>query len=117
MSLPAPILRRYRQYLMLERAFSANTLDAYFKDLQKLLDFLEAEDIDFRNVTLEQLQTFVATLLDLGLTTRTIARILAGVRTFYKFLQLETEISTDPTEFLESPSRSNHCLMYSQSQK
>lgn len=93
---------------MLERAFSANTLDAYFKDLQKLLDFLEAEDIDFRNVTLEQLQTFVATLLDLGLTTRTIARILAGVRTFYKFLQLETEISTDPTEFLESPSRSNH---------
>lgn len=108
MSLPAPILRRYRQYLMLERAFSANTLDAYFKDLQKLLDFLEAEDIDFRNVTLEQLQTFVATLLDLGLTTRTIARILAGVRTFYKFLQLETEISTDPTEFLESPSRSNH---------
>ena len=108
MSLPAPILRRYRQYLMLERAFSANTLDAYFKDLQKLMDFLEAEDIDFRNVTLEQLQTFVATLLDLGLTTRTIARILAGVRTFYKFLQLETEISTDPTEFLESPSRSNH---------
>ena len=97
MSLPAPILRRYRQYLMLERAFSANTLDAYFKDLHKLLDFLEAEDIDFRNVTLEQLQTFVATLLDLGLTTRTIARILAGVRTFYKFLQLETEISTDPT--------------------
>ena len=105
---PASILRRYRQYLLLERAFSKNTLDAYMKDLQKLLDFYDAEDVDFREVTLQQLQTFVATLLDLGITTRSIARVLAGVRTFYKFLQLESEIKSDPTELLESPSRSGH---------
>lgn len=107
-SLPAPIFRRYKQYLLLERGFSDNTLDAYLKDLGKLLDYYVQEGIDFREVTLEQLQTFVATLMDLGITTRSIARILAGVRSFYKFLELESEIRLDPTELLESPSRSGH---------
>ena len=106
--LSRPLLRRYRQYLLLERGFSSNTLDAYLKDLGKLLDYYLQEGIDFRKVTLNQLQTFVATLMDLGITTRSIARILAGVRTFYKFLELESEIITDPTELLESPSRSGH---------
>ena len=95
--LPPAILRRYKQYLLLERGFSGNTLDAYLKDLDKLLGFLEEEGIGFREVTLEQLQTFVATLMDLGITTRSIARTLAGVRTFYKFLELEREITVDPT--------------------
>ncbi len=106
--LPSPLLRRYRQYLMLERAYSSNTLDAYFKDLQKLMGYLQSEGIDFREVTLEQLRTFVATMMDVGISTRSIARTLAGVRTFYKFLSLEREIASDPTEFLESPSRGSH---------
>ena len=106
--LPPAILRRYKQYLLLERGFSGNTLDAYLKDLDKLLGFLEEEGIGFREVTLEQLQTFVATLMDLGITTRSIARTLAGVRNFYKFLELEREITVDPTELLESPARSGH---------
>lgn len=106
--LPPAILRRYKQYLLLERGFSGNTLDAYLKDLDKLLGFLEEEGIGFREVTLELLQTFVATLMDLGITTRSIARTLAGVRTFYKFLELEREITVDPTELLESPARSEH---------
>ena len=100
-----PILRRYTQYLRLERGFSDNTLEAYSKDLDKLLRYLEAEGIAYREVTTAQLQTFVATLMDLGITSRSIARILAGVRTFYKFLYLESEISTDPCELLESPAR------------
>ena len=108
MSLPRPLLRRYLQYLRLERSFSENTLDAYQKDLDKLLKFYENEGIDFREVTLEQLQTFVATLIDVGITPRSVARILAGVRTFYKFLELESEIPADPTEFLDSPARGEH---------
>ena len=104
----AALFRRYNQYLRLERGFSDNTLDAYLKDLQKLIDYYEAEGIDFRGVTLEQLQTFVASLMDLGITPRSIARILAGVRSFYKFLLLEREIDTDPTELLESPARGHH---------
>ena len=104
----AALFRRYYQYLRLERGFSENTLDAYRKDLQKLLSYYADEGIDFRSVTLGQLQTFVATLMDLGITTRSIARILAGVRSFYKFLVLEGELDNDPTELLESPSRGSH---------
>ncbi len=100
-----PLIRRYTQYLRLERGFSDNTLEAYGKDLEKLLQYLETENIPYREVTTEQLQTFVATLMDLGITTRSIARILAGVRTFYKFLYLESEIDVDPCELLESPAR------------
>jgi integrase/recombinase XerD len=107
-SVSPALLRRYRQYLLLERGFSDNTLDAYQKDLQKLMDFYERNGIDFRAVTLDELHNFVATLMDLGITSRSIARILAGVRTFYKFLLLESEIPADPTELLESPSRSGH---------
>ena len=104
----SPLYRRYFQYLLLERNFSANTLDAYQKDLDKLLNFLEEENIDFRDVKLENLQSFVATLMDVGIAPRSIARILAGVKSFYKFLELENEITNNPTELLESPARGEH---------
>ncbi len=105
---PAAIMRRYIQYLRLERAFTDNTLDAYVRDLQKLTDYYDAEGIDFRTVTLEQLQTFVATLYDMGISPRSIARILSGVHAFYKFLELEHELESDPTELLDSPARGHH---------
>ncbi len=100
-----PVLRRYYQYLRLERNFSENTLDAYTKDLNKLLGFLEGEGVDYRDTTLEHLQTFSATLMDVGISNRSIARILAGVRSFYHFLTIEKEMTDDPTQLLESPAR------------
>ena len=99
------LFRRYFQYLRLERNFSTNTLDAYTKDLNKLLGFLDEEGLSFRDVKLEHLQTFSASLMDIGITNRSIARILAGVRSFYHFLCMEKEIVDDPTELLESPAR------------
>lgn len=104
-AVPAAILRRYEQYLRLEKSFSVNTLDAYLRDLQKLINFYAQQGIDFRTVTLQQIDQFAGTLLDSGVTQKTIARILAGVRSFYKFLLLEKEIETDPTELLASPQR------------
>lgn len=105
---PRALLRRYRQYLRLERSFSDNTLDAYMRDLDKLLRYYEAEGVDFRAVTIDQLHTFVATLMDIGITTRSISRILSGVHAFYRFLELEGEVPTDPTELLDSPQRGEH---------
>ena len=102
------IIRRYIQYLRLERSYTPNTLDAYIKDLQKLLNFYADEGIDFRKVTLEQLDLLASTLRDLGIQPRSIARILSGVRSFYRFLTLEKEIPTDPTELLESPQIGQH---------
>ena len=102
------IIRRYIQYLRLERSYTDNTLDAYTKDLQKLLNFYSDEGIDYRQVTLEELDRFAATLRDLGVAPRSTARILSGVRSFYRFLTIEKEIETDPTELLESPQIGKH---------
>jgi len=107
-SVPQQLLRRYRQYLRLERAFSDNTLDAYMRDLDKLLGYYAAEGIDYRDVTLDQLHNFVATLMDVGIASRSISRILSGVHAFYRFLELENELPADPTELLESPARGEH---------
>ncbi len=95
-------------YLRLEKSFSDNTLDAYRTDLQKLLNYYSDHGIDFRTVSLEQLDHFAAWLIDKGITQRSIGRILSGVRSFYRFLVLERELETDPTELLESPRLGKH---------
>lgn len=102
------ILRRYMQYLRLERSYTGNTLDAYVRDLQKLLNYYADVGIDFRHVTLEQLDRFSGMLRDLGVQPRSVARILSGVRSFYRFLVLERELETDPTELLENPQIGKH---------
>lgn len=102
------ILRRYVQYLCLERSYSKNTLDAYRRDLQKLLVFYADNHIDYRTVTLEQLDQFAGQLREEGIQARSVARILSGVRSFYRFLTLEKEVDQDPTELLESPQIGKH---------
>ena len=97
------LLRRYYQYLKLERGLSENTLDAYTEDLRKLLDFFSDEELDFRAVSLDDLHQFMAELADVGISPRSMARILSGIRSFYRFLYVEKEIEQDPTELLESP--------------
>ena len=86
--IPSPILRRYELYLKMEKGFSGNTLDAYLRDLRKLTDYLRKENIDFRQPTVEQLDLFAGSLLDKGISGKSVARILAGVRSFYRFLLL-----------------------------
>ena len=102
------ILRRYKQYLQLEKSLSENTLDAYQKDLEKLLAFLAEENIEIHKVSLEHLHTFSASLADIGIHPRSQARILSGIRSFFRFLLLEKEIESDPTELLESPRIGKH---------
>lgn len=102
------IVKSYIQYLRLERSYSPNTLDAYCKDLQKLFNFYADNGIDFRHVTLAELDTFAANLRENGISPRSLARILCGVRSFYRFLVLEKEIEQDPTELLESPKIGKH---------
>ena len=102
------VLRRYVQYLCLERSYSKNTLDAYRRDLQKLLVFYADNHIDYRTVTLEQLDQFAGQLREEGIQARSVARIQSGVRSFYRFLTLEKEVEQDPTELLESPQIGKH---------
>lgn len=104
----AAILRRYMQYLRLEKSVSDNTLDAYTRDLQKLLNYYADNGIDFRTVTLRDFDLFAGSLKENGVSARSVARILSGVRSFYHFLTLEGEVQQDPTELLESPKIGRH---------
>ena len=100
--------RRYERYLKLQRNMSGNTLDAYRRDLRKLLHYLEQERKDVREVTLDDLEHFSATLHDIGIGPRSQCRILSGVRSFFRFLQLDGYREDDPTELLESPQIGDH---------
>lgn len=102
------IVKGYRRYLKLQRGYSANTLDAYERDLQKLLTYLEEGDKAVQDVTLDDLQHFAAGLHDIGIHARSQCRILSGVRSFFRFLQLDGYRDDDPSELLESPVLGQH---------
>lgn len=97
------ILAKYKQYLKLEKSLSDNTVDAYLTDLDKLLAYLTLENINILDVRLENLEDFSAGLHDIGIHPRSQARILSGIRSFYRFLIMEDYLESDPTELLESP--------------
>ncbi|EJX11215.1 integrase/recombinase XerD [gut metagenome] len=99
----AKILVKYKQYLKLEKSLSDNTVEAYLTDLDKLLAYLTLEQIHPLDATLADLQAFSAGLHDIGIHARSQARILSGIRSFYRFLILDDYLEADPTELLESP--------------
>ena len=102
------IVSRYRRYLKLEKGYSANTLDAYMRDVDKLLRYLAVEQVNVLVVKLEDLEHFAAFISDLGIGPRSLARILSGVRQFYRFLVIDGYLEVDPTELLESPKQPDH---------
>lgn len=102
------IVSRYRRYLKLEKGYSANTLDAYMRDVDKLYRYLAVEQVDVLDVKLEDLEHFAAFISDLDIGPRSLARILSGVRQFYRFLVIDGYLEVDPTELLESPKQPDH---------
>ena len=102
------IVSRYRRYLKLEKGYSVNTLDAYMRDVDKLFRYLAVEQVDVLDVKLEDLEHFAAFISDLGIGPRSLARILSGVRQFYRFLFIDGYLEVDPTELLESPKQPDH---------
>ena len=102
------IVSCYRRYLKLEKGYSVNTLDAYMRDVDKLLRYLAVEQVDVLDAKLEDLEHFAAFIFDLGIGPRSLARILSGVRQFYRFLVIDGYLEVDPTELLESPKQPDH---------
>lgn len=103
-----PYIRDYQLYLETERNFSKATKDAYLEDLSKLLDYFNDKGIKVEEASLEDFESFITLLVELGIAERSQARILSGVRQFYRFLLLEDVISIDPTELLEGPRVERH---------
>ena len=102
------IVRGYVRYLKLERNLSANTLEAYQRDTEKLLTYLRQAGKHVLDVQLEDLQTFSAGLHDIGIGPRSQCRILSGVRSFFNYLMLDGYRDDNPTELLESPTLGEH---------
>ena len=98
----------FRRYLRLQRGLSPNTLEAYMHDVGKLYDYCQEQGREMLDMKLADLQEFSASLHDMGIASSTHARILCGVRAFYKFMELDGFIEQDPSELLESPIQDKH---------
>ncbi len=99
---------KYLAYLRFELNLSANTCQAYLQDVDKLLSYIEAEGIDLRALDYPRLQHFLSTLYDLGIHPNSIARIISGVKSFGRYLQLEGYVEADPTVLLEVPRKGRY---------
>lgn len=100
--------RRYVRYLKLERNYSPNTIEAYVHDLDYLINFIKGEGLAIADVRLSHLETFAATIHEFGVSATSQARILCGVRSFFRFLVLDGVLADDPAELLESPAVGEH---------
>jgi len=98
-----PKVEKYKRYLLLERGLSANSIDAYMTDLQKLLDFMENKGIDMKSVQTVHLEEFLSELHDKDISPRSIARIISGLKSFFRFLMLDKIRPDDPAELVEAP--------------
>ncbi len=98
-------ISEFRMFLQLEKSLSSNSIEAYTSDIGKLADYIEWQygSLPPTGVELYHLTSFLARVNELGLSARSQARIISGIRSFYRFLLLEDAIDTDPTALLETP--------------
>ena len=99
---------RYRQYILLEQGLSANTRDAYEHDVERFTEWCESEGCDVLTTDLALLHQYTEALYATDAAASSIARMLCGVRSFFRFLQLDGMIEQDPSELLESPRLPRH---------
>ncbi len=102
------LLEAFDAYLLLERGAGVNSRDAYGADARRLCAYLEDNMIEVADVEPETLRGFMATLLDCGLSSRSMARTVSGIRSFFRFLQLDGRISSNPALLLEIPRAGLH---------
>lgn len=97
--------KSFEAYLQLEKGLSSATIVAYLRDLQKLVEYFEMQDIEqpITATTLEQLQGFLTYLNELGLSVNSQARIVSGIKAFFEYLILEELVEYDPSVLLSAP--------------
>jgi len=102
------VKRNYLVYLRIEKGLAENTAAAYGDDVDKLTGFLADQGIAVERATTDNLDHFVAALHDLGIGPRSVARIISGIKSFYKYLRLEGFTDDTPTSLLDSPRLGRH---------
>ena len=105
MSFPKEVIREYKSYLQLEKNLSENSIEAYLHDVTRLWIFLgkSADEISLANITLHQLQDYLAWLNDFGISARTQARNISSIKSFFNFLTYSGNLTEDPSVLLEAP--------------
>ncbi len=103
-----PAIRHFKAYLALERSLAANTVEAYMRDVRLLFNFFDERQIDYKQAQLADFEAFVELLNSLGLQARSQARVVSGIKAFYKFLIYSNELKADPTELLQMPTLPRH---------
>ena len=102
------LIKEYVVHLKLERGLSENSIEAYLNDLKKFISFLNCEEYSVKSFENVDILQFFATLRDIGICPRSQARILSGLKSFYKFLLLDGYIKSDPLANVESPKLGKH---------
>lgn len=102
------LLRRYVAYLRLEKGMTSNTIEAYTNDVQKLLQYTASGNLSLQDVDRGTLHDFVCTLQDVGIGARSQARVISGIKSFFRYLKLDGYIDEDPASQLEMPQTGRH---------
>ena len=97
----------FRSYLMLERNLSENSIESYVRDVNKLVDYLEMNDnkVSVKKINTSDLTAFIRWVAEIGMSASTQARVLSGIKAFFKYLILEDVISNDPSNLIEGPKK------------
>ena len=98
------LIQKYRQYLLLEKGLSSNSISAYMTDLRKLLNYATDNELAMKDITTSNLEELFAEQYDKGIKPRSMARMLSGIKSFFKYLFLEDYIQKNPAELLDAPS-------------
>ena len=98
-------IRNFKNYLKLERGLSDNSIEAYLRDIYKLSSFCndESNSIQIEQVTSNVISNFLVTLNQIGLSAHSQARIISGIKAFFKYLLIEKRIDGDPTTLIDAP--------------
>lgn len=98
----------YAAFMMLERGLSGNTREAYLRDVDRLAEYFQEEGIQPVEATADDLHKFIFDLHDLGIAPRSQARIVSGIRSFYRYLEIEGIITKNPSQLIEGPKLGVH---------
>lgn len=102
------LITDFSRYLTLERGLSDHTAKGYMVDVKHLLNYAEEKGIKIEDITRDHIVSLLCELHDMEISARSQARLIAGIRSFYKFLRLENIVESDPTELIESPRIGRH---------
>ncbi len=96
-------IKEFKYYLKVERSLADNSVNAYIRDIRKLADFSSKIKVNELNITVDEIREFIADLNSKNISARSQARIISGVKAFFKYLIIEDYITNDPTMLIENP--------------